>query len=173
MPAYPRTSQRSLRPLNPMPRAQWGAVQIALHMPMPRLQPQRWISYRPRSGYMRSHGWNRISTRTAVSAGRRARTDANNAGHRALYCRNRSNLARALSCVIQPTTLRPGAALRFAYLAEQDGIAGNLIRMLAAYNSGPGSFRALEQHAARQRRSACCSSRRSQTSRRATSFATR
>jgi soluble lytic murein transglycosylase-like protein len=27
-----------------------------------------------------------------------------------------------------------------AYLAEQDGISGDLIRMLAAYNSGPGSF---------------------------------
>ena len=27
-----------------------------------------------------------------------------------------------------------------AYLAEQDGIDGDLIRMLAAYNSGPGSF---------------------------------
>jgi len=27
-----------------------------------------------------------------------------------------------------------------AYLAQQDGIEGNLLRMLAAYNSGPGSF---------------------------------
>jgi soluble lytic murein transglycosylase len=61
---------------------------------------------------------------------------------------------------IMPVTARyiagrtklPGAELRdpaynlalgqryVAYLADQDGIDGDLIRMLAAYNSGPGSF---------------------------------
>ena len=41
-----------------------------------------------------------------------------------------------------------------AYLARQDGIDGDLIRMLASYNAGPGSFLRWSGADPRQRRSA-------------------
>jgi soluble lytic murein transglycosylase-like protein len=108
----------------------------ALHMPMPRLRPRGGFRIDPALVYALTRLESNFDARAVSPAGAHGLMQIMPVTAR--YIAGRSNLAGE---ELGDPAYNLDLGQRYvAYLSEQDGISGNLIRMLAAYNAGPGSF---------------------------------
>jgi len=115
---------------------QGAAPSDALQIPMPRLQPHGGFRIDPALVYALTRLESNFNAMAVSPAGAHGLMQIMPVTAR--YISGKSNLAGA---ELRDPAYNLDLGQRYvAYLAEQDGIAGNLIRMLAAYNSGPGSF---------------------------------
>ncbi len=115
---------------------QGAAPSDALHIPMPRLQPHGGFRIDPALVYALTRLESNFNAMAVSPAGAHGLMQIMPVTAR--YIAGKSNLAGA---ELRDPAYNLDLGQRYvAYLAQQDGIAGNLIRMLAAYNSGPGSF---------------------------------
>jgi soluble lytic murein transglycosylase len=115
---------------------QGAAPSDALQIPMPRLRPHGGFRIDPALVYALTRLESNFNAMAVSPAGAHGLMQIMPLTAR--YIAGKSNLAGAE--LGDPAYNLELGQRYVAYLAEQDGIAGNLIRMLAAYNSGPGSF---------------------------------
>jgi soluble lytic murein transglycosylase-like protein len=115
---------------------QGAAPSEAQHIPMPRLQPRGGFRIDPALVYALARLESNFNAMAVSPAGAHGLMQIMPVTAR--YIAGKSNLAGA---ELRDPAYNLELGQRYvAYLAEQDGIERNLIRMLAAYNSGPGSF---------------------------------
>jgi soluble lytic murein transglycosylase len=108
----------------------------AIHMPMPRLQPHGGFRIDPALVYALTRLESNFDASAVSAAGAHGLMQLMPVTAR--YIAARSNLA---GDELRDPAYNLDIGQRYvAYLAEQDGIDGDLIRTLAAYNSGPVSF---------------------------------
>jgi soluble lytic murein transglycosylase len=108
----------------------------ALRVPMPRLQPHGGFRIDPALVYALTRLESNFDATAVSPAGAHGLMQIMPVTAR--YIAGRPKLAGAE--LGDPATNLDLGQRYVSYLAEQDGISGDLIRMLAAYNSGPGSF---------------------------------
>ncbi len=115
---------------------QEAASSRALHVPMPRLQPRGGFRIDPALVYALTRLESNFNAMAVSPAGAHGLMQIMPITAR--YIAGKANLA---GFELRDPAFNLDLGQRYvAYLSQQDGISGNLIRMLAAYNSGPGSF---------------------------------
>jgi soluble lytic murein transglycosylase-like protein len=108
----------------------------AMHVPMPRLHPHGGFRIDPALVYALTRLESNFDAAAVSPAGAHGLMQI-----MPLTARYISGLTHLAGAELRDPATNLELGQRYvAYLAEQDGISGDLIRMLAAYNSGPGSF---------------------------------
>jgi soluble lytic murein transglycosylase-like protein len=113
-----------------------SAPSAAMRVPMPRLRPQGGFRIDPALVYALTRLESNFDAEAVSAAGAHGLMQIMPVTAR--YIAGKRNLA---SADLRDPAYNLAIGQRYvSYLADQDGIAGDLIRTLAAYNSGPGSF---------------------------------
>jgi soluble lytic murein transglycosylase-like protein len=113
-----------------------AAPSAAMRVPMPRLQPQGGFRIDPALVYALTRLESNFNARAVSAAGAHGLMQIMPVTAR--YIAGKRSIVAA---DLRDPAYNLAIGQRYvSYLAEQDGIAGDLIRTLAAYNSGPGSF---------------------------------